>query len=370
VKRLALVTTAFFLMVTAAPVASAQGADRSAKAIVDRAVAESASGDKTIRSIIVEVEAAARVAEGADQRSLYAFLGTMNEQMGNYVDASQAYARAASISAGNATGMPRYTAEQLVINAVRCALSSGDYVTADNYLSSRVKSSQDPVILSWVKLYGVWSRLSQAETGAALAEPMALLKSYASESSMEGVRPAVLLSIWYIDSDRESAELLVSQYPDSPESAIVQGNAALLPAPFWYFSPRNTLASVPVAPESAPQGDIEPAILPAAAGTASPPPAPPRTPAATPPLPPPPMRPVEPPPPVSPGVHQQLGLFRNAANAQRLADSVKARGFFPEVRTTSRGGETYYVVVVAENAGRTMGAQLKAAGFECYPVTE
>jgi hypothetical protein len=335
----------------------------SAKAIVDRAVTESATGDKTIRAIIVEVEYSARFAEGADKRSLYAFLGSLNEQVGNYNEASQAFATAAGIAAGDAPGMPHYSAEQLVINAVRCALSSGDYVTADNYLASRVKNTQDPVILSYIRLYTLWSRLSQAETGRDLAEPMNLLRSYAMDPSMVAVRPAVLLSIWYIDGDQESARLLTAQYPQSPEAAIVQGKVTLLPAPFWYFSPRNTLA-MPGEPGVFPPDnrnvEIPPAITPGPApgsgSTASRPPVE--------------VRPSSPAESVVPGLYQQLGLFRIVANAQRLVNEVAEKGFSPILRSTIRNNETFYVVLVPENAGRTMGERLKAAGFECYPISE
>jgi hypothetical protein len=347
---------------------TAQGTTVSrARAIVDRAVMDSASGEKTIRAILAEVELTARLAEGADKRALYAFLGSLNEQVGNYGEASLAFATAAGIGAGDAPGMPHYSAEQLVINAVRCALSSGDYVTADNYLASQVKNSRDPTILAYVKLYALWSRLSQAQTGRDLTEPMNLLRSYAKDPAMEAVRPAVLLSIWYIDGDQESARLLIAQYPQSPETAIVQGKVTLFPAPFWYFSPRNTLAS-PGEPEirATDSRDVD---TPIAITPITPAQIPGREPAVQQP-PPLSMRPLAPVESISPGMYQQLGLFRIVANARRLVDEVAAKGFSPILRSTVRNGETYYVVIVAENAGRTMGERLRAAGFECYPVYE
>jgi hypothetical protein len=73
---------------------------------------------------------------------------------------------------------------------------------------------------------------------------------------------------------------------------------------------------------------------------------------------------------VSPGLYQQLGLFRMAANARRLVTEVTAKGFSPVLRTTLRGGETYYVVLVPENIEQTMGRRLQDAGFECYLVSE
>jgi cell division septation protein DedD len=253
--------------------------------------------------------------------------------------------------------MPHYSAEQLVINAVRCALSSGDYMMADNYLASRVKNSQDPTILAYIRLYTLWSRLSQAKTGKDLAEPMNLLRSCAKDPSMEAVRPAVLLSIWYIDGDQESARLLISQYPQSPETAIVQGKVTLLPAPFWYFSPRNTLAE-PGVPDTSPLSAPAPEVQPPSDSTVKiSPPSSPERPSAS----------VE---RVSPGVYQQLGIFRNEAYARRLLDEATAKGFSPILRTAIRSGGTFFVVLVAENANRTMRDRLNAAGFECILVNE
>jgi hypothetical protein len=71
---------------------------------------------------------------------------------------------------------------------------------------------------------------------------------------------------------------------------------------------------------------------------------------------------------VSPGRYQRLGLFRLVANARRLVDEVTAKGFSPILRKTVQSGETYYIVLVAENANRTMRDRLNAAGFECYSV--
>jgi hypothetical protein len=210
-----------------------------AKAVVDRAIAASASGEKSVPEIIADVEKEAESASNAeDRRALYTFLGSLREQYSDYVGASRSYAIAAGISAGVTEGMSHLSSEQLVINAVRCALSAGDFVTAENYLASRVKDSTDPVISAYVKLYSVWSKLCQVESAGALDTPLSILRTYSTQAAMEPVRPAVLLSLWYIDGDGKSADRLLADYPRSPEAAIVSGRAGLLPAPFWFFSPR------------------------------------------------------------------------------------------------------------------------------------
>jgi hypothetical protein len=303
-----------------------------AKAIVDRAIAASTSGESSVPAIIDDVEKAAESAANAvDRRALYAFLGSLCEQFGDYTDASRSYAIAAGISAVAAPGMPHLSAEQLVINAVRCALSAGDFVTAENYLTSRVKDSTDPVISAYVRLYSVWSKLCQVESAGALDATLALLRTYSEDPAMEQVRPAVLLSLWYIDSDNKSADRLLADYPQSPEAAIVSGKAGLLPAPFWFFSPRRNSAvdeSVPVPPVS-PNADVHPTM------------------------------------------RQQLGLFNNEDNAKKLVAELAQKGFTAHIKQGMRSnGTMYYIVLVPENTAETMGTQLKNAGFECYPIYE
>jgi hypothetical protein len=305
-----------------------------AKAVVDRAIIASASGEKSVPAIIADVERAAETASNAaDRRALYAFLGSLREQFGSYADASRSYAIAAGISAAAVAEMPHVSSEQLVINAVRCALSFGDFVTAENYLASRVQDSSDPAISAYVKLYSVWSTLCQAESAGALDEPLARLRSYSMQTTMEPVRPAVLLSLWYIDSDGKSADRLLAEYPQSPEAAIVSGRAGLLPAPFWFFTPRrDSTASL--------SSRLTEETADAASQTAD----------AT--------------------VRQQLGLFRNEDNAKQLVSDLAAKGFTATIKQETRSSGVMYVVTVPENKSGTMGAQLKTAGFDCYPIYE
>jgi hypothetical protein len=301
-----------------------------AKAVVDRAVTASTQGEKSLTAIIADVENAAETASDAsDRRSLYTFLGSLREQFGNYADAARSYAIAAGISAASAAGMQRISAEQLVINAVRCSLSAGDFVTAENYLASRVRDSADPAISAYVKLYSAWSKLSQAETADTLDTPLALLHAYSADPSMELVRPAILLSLWYIEGDKNSADTLVAAYPLSPEAAIVLGKAAMLPAPFWFFSPRKGVTALGT-------GETVASV----SGKSS-------------------------------TVRLQTGLFRNEDNAKKLASELAAKGFAATIKQEMRSsGAAYYVVTVAENIAGTMESQLKNAGFDCYPITQ
>ena len=70
-------------------------------------------------------------------------------------------------------------------------------------------------------------------------------------------------------------------------------------------------------------------------------------------------------------MREQLGLFRDKANADGLIQKLKEKGFSAFITEEIRpSGTKYYLVVVNENAEGTMGTELRNAGFECYPVFE
>ena len=296
----------------------------------------------------------------SDRRAVLAILAGAEEQMGNYDDAQKHYAAAAGIqgSAQAASGVPNKTSEQLVLDAVRCALCAGDYATAQSYLNSSVRNSKDGNVLSYIKLYEQWAALCKAGPDGNVDEPVAVLKAYASLESMKSVRPPILLTLWHLTGESGYSDRLKKDFPKSMEAAVVKGEVQILPSPFWYFLPKSG--------SDLPDLDIGSAAdLPSAdnssSGSKSSSPSAPSSsvPAAS--------------SSDSGGkiVKEQLGLFRDKANAERLAGQVRAKGFSPEIDSEVRpSGTTYYIVVVRENKEGTVGRQLKTVGFECYPVFE
>ncbi len=286
----------------------------------------------------------------ADKRALLAFLGGLQEQLGAYKDASASYAQAAGISAPNVEGFPKKTNPQLVLDAVRCSLCSGDSATADNYLNSAVRNSQDETIQAYIKLYEVWSRLCQIESNSQLDESVALLKAYSDFPSMKAVQPSVLLTLWYVTGQESWGKKLRAAFPKSPEAAIVAGNVQMTPAPFWYFMPKKGSALEAAAEnaaesQSVPMEKSDDSSAGAGADDSS----------------------------QSEGSEkikkQQLGLFKSRDNAQGLCDRLKEKGFKPYITEETRpSGTTYFIVVVDENAKGNVGEQLRSAGFECYPI--
>ncbi len=321
-------------------------AQNSAKEISAKALDYSSAGE----SIDYLKKQIPQQKDAAQKRALLAFLGGLQEQLGAYKDASASYAQAAGISAPNVDGMPKKTSPQLVLDAVRCALSSGDSATAESYLNSAVRNSQDETVQAYIKLYEVWSRLCKIESNSQLDESVALLTAYSDFPSMKAVQPSVLLTLWYVTGQESWGKKLRAAFPKSPEAAIVAGSAQMTPAPFWYFMPKKGSA-LEAAAESAAESQSVPmeksddSSAGAGADDSSQSEASEKI------------------------KKQQLGLFKSRDNAQGLCDRLKEKGFKPYITEETRpSGTTYFIVVVDENAKGNIGEQLRSAGFECYPI--
>lgn len=283
----------------------------------------------------------------AEKRATYVFIATLEEQMALYDQAQKSYAQAASIAAGDAEGMPKKSNEEIVLDAIRCALSSGDYMTADSYLNSAVRNTRNEKIQAYIKLYTQWSALCRAEKVDDIQEPLVMLQAYLKLDSMECLRPAIYLTLWYLTGDKSYSQQIASKYPKSPEAAIVKGDVQLLPTPFWFFVPKSGDAE---------QGTGSYADTSSSSGTSSS--------AAN---------------ETSSSQGQsaasskttkwQLGLFRTQSNAKLLVDELKSKGF--EAYTTSEtraSGTTYYIVLVNEDKSGNMADKLRNAGYDCYAV--
>lgn len=283
----------------------------------------------------------------AEKRATYVFIATLEEQMALYDQAQKSYAQAASIAAGDAEGMPKKSNEEIVLDAIRCALSSGDYMTADSYLNSAVRNTRNQKIQAYIKLYTQWSALCRAEKVDDIQEPLVMLQAYLKLDSMECLRPAIYLTLWYLTGDKSYSQQLASKYPKSPEAAIVKGDVQLLPTPFWFFVPKSGEAE---------QGTGSYADTPSSSGTSSS--------AAN---------------ETSSSQGQsaasskttkwQLGLFKTQSNAKLLVDELKSKGF--EAYTTSEtraSGTTYHIVLVNEDKSGNMADKLRNAGYDCYAV--
>ena len=312
-------------------------AQEKAKDIADQAAKE----DNVEDSITYVKNQISKVSDLAEKRALYIFLASLQEQMAYYQDAQKSYVTAAGIKAGDVQGMPKKSNEEIVLAAVRCALSSGDYESADSYLNSSVRNSKDQTIQAYTKLYSQWSLLCRAETSADLQEPFLLLQTYAKLDNMLVVQPAILLTLWYLSGEKTYSNEILKKFPKSVEAAIVNGDVQLLPTPFWFFVPKSgeaeqgtgsyVTASIPEETKNTAKKDSSDSNDKIS--------------------------------------KYQLGLFRTQANAEALAKEVKDKGFPAYVVSDVRpSGTTYYIVLVNEDSKGNIADRLRSSGYDCYGV--
>lgn len=316
-----------------------------AKKIADNAVDQD-SPSEAVEYVKSEIT---KLTVPSEKRAAYAFLGSLQEAIADFSGAQKSYATAAGLAAGSAEGMPKKSSERLVLDAVRCALSSGDTENAENYLNSAVRNSKNTEVQATIKLYEQWCILTKAESADDLKEPVAMMKAYLSFESMQSVKPSLLLTLWYITAEQTFANRLNAEYPASLEAGIVNGKIQIYPAPFWYFVPRKAVA-VPVdnsasqpaqSTAAAPKTEAAPAktAAPATVSTSEKP------------------------------AKYQLGLFRDKNNAQSYVEKLASKGFTAYIhQETKASGTVYYSVIVDEKKSGTIADELRSAGFECYPV--
>ena len=388
-KRAGFSFAVLLLLIFFTPLAADEGGVLTARAVADAAAAKP-SVDASIAYIAENI---AKVSDPKEKRALYAFFGSLQEQLARFDDARASYAEAAAISAGDAERMPKKSSEQLVLDAVRCALSAGDYATAERYLNSEVRNSADEAVQARIKLYALWAELCRANVSADLDESVVMLKAYVSLKSMASVKPAVLLTLWYLTGDAAYAGALKKEFPASLETGIVKGSVQLLPSPFWYFLPRKEAALPDIDSSGAERGPESTGLQKTetkenssqsqsaqnlAVGSESSGASKTGTGAArgqkgnaqT-------QGAAESPQEQKGADAQgggsslrrlQLGLFREKANADKLVAALKDKGFTAAVTTETRAsGTTYYIVAVDETDG-SIGDKLRTAGFEFYPL--
>ncbi len=308
---------------------------------VSQNIEKASSTDEAI-SIIRKALSDTPTPTASQKVQLLAFLASLLEQTGQYQEAQYQYSLAANASAtvNNAAGRGTVASPEYLLGAVRCALSSGDTVTADYVLSTAFFEVSDQSVIAQVKLYAVWSWLCKIDSEKELQQPITALKSFLSLSSMKPVKPSVLLTLWYLTGASEYAVSLQKEFPQSTECAVVQGDAQVMPNAFWYFLPV-TAPSV--------TADNAPAAVATSTDTQT----------------------VTASSESSVAVHWQLGFFKNREYAQDLVNRVEKAGFAARIREEKRpSGATYFSVLVDENESESMGQNLKNAGFECYPVYE
>lgn len=213
------------------------GADLSAYVKINDGIVET-SASETVQALKDKYAAATGTKEKLEILTL---LAPLQEQLGLYQDAQTNYSIAANLSASikAASGSSAVADETLLLGAVRCALSCGDTPSADYILSTAFSAPVSAETQAYKILYAVWSWLCKSEDGIVPAQPVAVLKQSVQQSSMKIVKPVMLLTLWYVTGDNTYAAQLEKEFPQSPECAVVKGNASFMPVPFWYFVKTN-----------------------------------------------------------------------------------------------------------------------------------
>lgn len=306
---------------------------KSAKSLIS----EAAKKDNAALSLSYLESNLGNISSDSEKRAILAFIGSMQEQLGLFTDASKSFVQAASLPGGDVSGFPKRTSDELVLDAVRCSLSCGDYQSADSYLNSKVRQSTNSRTQCFIKLYEQWSSLVKAENESQVNEIVEILKTYRGLQSMDDVRPQVLLTLWHLTGEKKYSEELKKCFPNSMEACVVSGKVNLSPSPFWYFVPRANAAAPETTVVAVKEEKNEEKTETKSSA-------------------------------VSKTKFQQLGLFKNEKNAKALCDRLKAKGFNGIIQSEVRpSGTKYFLVVVNENERGTMGDLLRTAGFECYP---
>ncbi|MBQ5780555.1 MAG: hypothetical protein IIW10_01225 [Spirochaetaceae bacterium] len=178
---------------------------------------------------------------------LWANMAVTQEQIGEFSNATKSYAEAAILS-------PSRTSTKYELGRARCALFAGDTVNSKAILKELLLSEEDRMndrIRAEGKLLTVWCDIAEAKNYSAQSKNIALLRSYSTNETMESVRPAVLFSLWWLTDDKNVKETLLKNYPNSPEAALVDGKAALMPSALWFLSEREKVQTVATPTEEA-----------------------------------------------------------------------------------------------------------------------
>lgn len=266
-----------------------------------------------------------------DKQCLQVFLAHLYEDTGMYAEAQKLYVQASVLEVAS----PLFSKEELLLYAARCALSCGETESAESVIRIVLKTAKDKDVVAMAKLYIQWAQFCKIETVEELYEPKVVLDSYLKIDSMKSIHPLILFTLWYVTGDVSYSDELKTKWPKSTEYSMVLGKTDVLPGPFWYFLPRESIVLSVDTSKKQEQVNEKKEIVKAQDGV----------------------------------LYLQLGFFQSMENAQHLSDRLKKSGFNPVITEEKReSGNTYYVVIVYEDSDHSIAEKLRNSGYECYPV--
>lgn len=288
----------------------------------------------TIKAALAYLEEASpQATTNTEKRDAYFLLAKLHKQNGAYLKAYQAYAQGIAVDTANPNTKQR-------LDAALCALNIGEVTVAEQVLDDVLKINPSDAEKARAKLYAVWCGVLKANNADELDYPISLLVSFLADPAMKSIECQVLFSLWWLSTEEAYAVQLQNAYPSSVEATITKGTSALLPEPYWYFVPRRGKGAgfdINDAAKRAEQLLTEKIETDKNDGKVT---------------------------------YQQVGLFRDDANASNCVKRLKQQGFDAEIKKQTRPSGTVYSAVVVRETDGTMGDKLRNAGFECYPIFE
>lgn len=284
---------------------------------------------ESIRYLAENIETITNIEE---KKQTLIFMANLQKQMGLFLDAYSSYSKIIQLE-------KKEPNSDIRLQAACCAMAAGELEIAENVLDSII--SINDTNSAFAKFMAVWCGVLKAENVQTLTKPIALFKSFLTDSTMSSTKASVLFSLWWLTNEPDWAMQLQAEFPSSPETALINGKSHLLPASYYLFIPRKN-NEFPVyydseknnnnsdSPKTASNKDSDKEKL----------------------------------------SWQQVGFFKSETNAANCVKKLKDAGFEGNIRKETRpSGNVYYVVLVRETDG-SVGKNLKNAGFECYPVFE
>ncbi|MDR2515985.1 MAG: hypothetical protein LBC88_01235 [Spirochaetaceae bacterium] len=216
-----------------------------------------------------------------------------------------------------------------LLEAARCYIALGDYLSADRMIGLVLNGSAPPDLLREAQYFAAVSAAFRTGNTEALASLLPV-PEYADKKS------ALLYMIWRLAADENALTRLLAECPLSPEASIVRETAPInAPArPMWLFpggregiivAERFSLSQEPAAPPLS-TAENRPALL-------------------------------------------QTGLFSREENARSMMERLSRAGFSVVMNRRDVNGSVFFVVGVPPgDTVNTTIIRLRDAGFEAFPV--
>ncbi|GHU55442.1 hypothetical protein FACS189442_3030 [Spirochaetia bacterium] len=279
---------------------------------------------------------------GSGRHEALVNLARLYELSGSIEGAAQAWAVASVADPANRDDLA-------LIRSAACYAAMGEWEKAEDAVKMVLLTGWDKQTLLRARLLG--AQIGAFRSGAAngaiggINGAGAVLAALLDDPDYGEFKAVICYTLWKTTGDDTWKNRLAAEFPRSPEARIADGTdggaISAAPTAMWLLIPgRQDIAIAPSAPiaPSIPVAPVAPLTSDAETNAVD-------------------------------GAVLQTGLFGREANAQAMAERLRAAGFTPVISCRSVNGAEYWAVSV--NAGPDMAAtilRLKNAGFESFPL--